>query len=70
MKDNFELDLGLDGVREAIRLITVAIEHRLDSLDLLTDARRVLVDAKNALEAVECPDSAFDDPEIVNGIEI
>lgn len=58
---NFELDLALDGVREAIRLITAAIEHRLDQMDFLTDARRSLVDAENALKAVHCPDVAVEE---------
>lgn len=50
--DSFELDLGLDGVREAIRLLDTAIELKLDQMGLLQEARMTLVDAYNALLAV------------------
>lgn len=67
--DSFELDLGLDGVREAIRLLDTAIELRLDQMSILQEARRTLIDAKNALESATCPDSDADGPEIHSGME-
>lgn len=67
--DSFELDLGTDGVREAIRLIDTYSDNKSDQLYALQEARRALVDAYNALLAVTCPEEDPEGPEIQNGVE-